>query len=237
MKKQITGILLSMLILSSCNTTPPADGSIKFVNAVSDSLGMNIFLTGERINGVTPIENKNAFPSLSGYRTSKPSNLTVSLCPALLEICPPVVSNQSINLASNDLKTAFLVGTATISDDNGADPRPLSILTFNSETTAPALGKAKIRVLHAATLPSAKSVGLHVTAPVGELLALPPSLNYKNMYDYAEVDAGSWRIRATVTSTTVVDSGTLTLENGKIYTAMIVNPDVNGLGVVLLTDK
>ncbi len=237
MKKIITGLLLSSLILAGCNPTPPPDGAVKFVNAAHDSLGMNIFFSGERINGVTPIDHKNAFPSVSTYRSNKPGNLTVSLCPALLQTCPDVVSNQTINLASNDLKSVFLVGTATLSDDNGADPRPLAMLTLNSDTPTPAANKAKIRVLHAANLPSAKAIGLHVTVPNGQLLALPPTLNYKDKSDYAEVDAGAWRIRATVSGNTVVDSGTLNLSSSIVYTAMIVNPDVNGMGVVLLTDK
>ncbi len=240
MKKLIAGALFSSLAIVACNPTPIPDSFVRFVNTIPDSSGVKIFFAQDLISGETPIPFKAAFPSVTTFRAEKPSSLTYSLCPADLLDCPTVVKNKTVNLVSNVQTTVFLIGTKLTTDDLGTDARPLEILSLTSETAAPSVGKARIRVLHGLPNLDAKKLDLYITAPGAALSGFPPELLYKNVFDYRDLTAGSYQIRATapaVTDTILVDSGTLALEAGKTYTAVLVKPDVNKLGVVLLTDK
>ncbi len=240
MKKLIIGALFSSFIIVACNPTPIPDTFVRFVNTMPDSTGVKVFFAQDLISGETPVPFKGAFPSLTSFRTEKPTNLTYSLCPADLLDCPTVVKNKTINLVSNIQNTVFLIGTKMTTDDSGTDARPLEVLNFTSETATPSVGKARIRVLHALPNLDAKKLDLYITAPDAALSGFPPELLYKNIFDYRDLTAGSYQIRATapaVTDTILVDSGTLALEAGKTYTAVLVKPDVNKLGVILLTDK
>jgi hypothetical protein len=233
MKKIILSAVISSLGLMAC--TPPIipDTNVRFVNTVADSGGLKIFIKGERENIGSLLAFKQALPSLTGYKTLKAGTLTYSLCPDNSQDCPIAVKDKTVVLDGLEKKSIYLVGTTTPSDDTpGADARPLEIVVLKDEAAAPVVGKAMIRVLHTANLPSAKTLGVHITTPDAPLLVLPSNLNYKANTEYVALDAGTWRIRGTVAANTIVDSATLTLEGDKTYTAMLVND-----AVVLLTDK
>jgi hypothetical protein len=240
MKKIITGLLLTSLSLMSCTPAIIPDTFVRYVNTSADSLGMKIYNKGIRVPSSPIVDFKGAFPSLSTYSMLKTGALTYSLCPELVQDCPSAVKDKNINLAAEAQTTVFLVGTTDIADDGGNDPRPIEVLALESQTPAPAAGKAKIRVLHAATPAAAKTIDLYILAPNAALTGLTIPLNYKGTSSYNTFDAGTYRISATlpgVTNSTVVKSDPITLEAGKIYTAVLINPDVNGVGTVFLTDK
>lgn len=239
MKKIIAAVLVSSLGLMACNTTPSVipNSQVRFVNTVQDSTGVNIFFGEDKINGTTPVPFKNSFPSATTYRTVVSGTLAYRMCLDDLYTCTK--PSETIALGGDKLTSVFLLGTKSATDDTGVNARPIEIISAVTDTAAPASGKIKIRVLHTATLPAANMVDIYITAPQDNLAGLPPQLSYKGIYDYRELAAGSYRIRATavgVTSTALVDSDTLTLEAGKVYTAVITNPE-NGKGVILLTDK
>ncbi len=238
MKKLIAGALLSSLALMACNPTPAPiipDSKIRFINASADSQGIRIFIGDTRVNSGSTLF-KEAFPSLTEYRTAKAGTLTYSFCLEAILTCPVLAVNNKVVSLTGDTKTSvYLLGTAATTDDTGTDARPLEIVTLSDESTAPAAGKVKLRILHAASAPAAKDVDIYITDPTAAITGIPPTLSYKASTVYRELTAGTWRVRATapsVTNTTLVDSGTLTLVDGKVYTAMIVNDSV-----VLLTDK
>ena len=240
MKKIIIGAICSSLALIACNPIPIPDTLVRFVNTAQDSLGMKVFIEGKRISSDTPIAFKGAFPSLNTYQTVKAGTLVYSLCPDIFQDCPTIVKDKSVTLSGNTQTSLFLVGTSATNDDTGADARPLEVLSLGSDTATPASGKVKIRVLHAVTALSAKKVDLYILVPNAPLGGLALPLDYKNTSSYNTFDAGTYRISATlpgVTDPAYVKSEVLTLESGKTYTAVLVNPDINGIGVVLQTDK
>ncbi len=240
MKKIILSALISSLGLMAC--TPPVipDTFVRYVNASSDSTGMKIFNKGTRVPDSGVVNFKSTFPALGAYLTLKTGSLTYSLCPEFLQECPTTVKDKTVNLAAEAQTSLFLIGTADVADDGGANPRPMDLLVLESQTTAPAAGKVKIRVLHAATPAAAKTVDVFILAPDAALGGTAPSIDYKNTTSYFTLDAGTYRVSATLpgdTSSVVVKSDPLTLDAGKIYTTVLVNPDVNKIGAVLLTDK
>jgi Domain of unknown function (DUF4397) len=240
MKKLITGTLFLSMILAACNPAPIPDTFIRYVNASSDSEGIKVFNKGILVAGSGIISFKNALPSLNTYLTLPTGTLTYSLCPQLLQDCPALVKDKTVNLIAEAQTTLYLVGTSDTTDDSGSNPRPLEVIQLDAQTTTPATGKIKIRVLHATTLPTAKSIDLYILPPNAPLSGLTLPLNYKGTTSYNTFDAGSYRISAAlpgVTDTTVVKSESISLDSGKTYTAVLVNPDVNGFGVILLTDK
>jgi Domain of unknown function (DUF4397) len=236
MKKLILGAIVSSLALMACTTPPPpADTSVRFVNAVSDSGGIKIFIKGVRENAGTLTAFKNAYPSLTSYKTVKEGTLTYSLCPDNAQNCPVSVSDKTVDLIGKQKKSVFLLGTNDLTDDTGTTARPLELLNLSDETAAPAADKAKIRFLHAAPLPAAQNVDVYLTKPGDPISGFPAELSYKGNNTYREVVIGATQIRVTargVTASTLIDSGTLTLEAGKVYTALIVNDSI-----VLLTDN
>ncbi len=232
MKKTFAGLFLLSLGLLSCTPTIIPDTSLRFVNSVNDSGGLKVFLKGERENVGSLLAYKQALPSLNSYKILKEGTLTYSLCPDNSQDCPIAVKDKTVALVGLEKKSIYLVGTASPNDDVGTDARPLEVVVVKDEAATPITGKAMIRILHTANLPSAKTVGVHITAPDAPLLVLPSNLNYKANTDYVALDAGNWRIRGTVAANTVMDSATLALEANKTYTAILVND-----AVVLLTDK
>lgn len=241
-----TALLLSAALLA-CNQAPVVipDSEVRFFNAVPDSQGIKIALGQQVITDVTsPVVFRAAFPSASTYQTAKAGNLTFSLCPADLLDCPLVVKDKTTTLEGNKKKTLLLIGTKADNDDTGANARPLKILDLSNETTAPAAGRSRLRVVHAATVVAAKTVDLFITAPDTDLTTIntPAPLSYEGSYEYRDYNAGTYRIRLTAPGTpspVLVDSDTLTLEAGKTYTAVVTNPDAGNAnkGVTLLTDK
>lgn len=232
-------LLASSLALAACTPPPPevVNTQVRFVNAAAGSTTMNVFY-GETPKNTSPVPYGSVFPKADAYAIVSSGGLTYSLCLDGSLTCTK--KDQTIDTAKDKPKTVVLVGTKDTADDTGTNPRPLEVLAFSDETTLPAGDKAKIRVIHAASVPGANNVDIYITDPNAPLAGLPPALEYKKSYDYREVAAGTLRLRVTapgVTSSLLVDSGPLTLAAGKVYTAVIFNPDAAGFGVSLLTDK
>jgi hypothetical protein len=245
MRRLLAATVFLSAALMACNSGPTPTTEVRFFNAMPDSTGMKVFFAQDLIT-TTPngVDFRGAFPSTTTYRTLNAGTLTYSLCPADLLDCPTEVKNRTISLDGNKKTSVFLVGTKATNDNTGADARPLEILSLSNDTAAPAVGKARIRVVHVAPVVAAKNVDLFITAPSTDLstITTPAQIAYKGTYDYRDLNAGSYRIRLTapgVTSPVLVDSDTLVLEDGKTYTAVVNNPDAanSNKGVTLLTDK
>jgi Domain of unknown function (DUF4397) len=240
MKKFGMMLLVSSLALAACTPPldPPTNTQIRFVNAVGDSTSMNVFYGQDKKN-TSAVGFRGVFPGTDAYSTVPSGSVKYSLCLDDLLDCSK--KDQTIDVAKDEPKTVVLVGTKSTADDAGATPRPLEIVSFGDKTAIPGEGKAKIRVIHAASVAGANKIDLYITEPGAALNGFPPALEYKAAYDYREVStATQQRLRVTspgVTSSLLVDSGPLTLVAGKVYTAVIFNPDAGGLGITLLTDK
>lgn len=99
-------------------------------------------------------------------------------------------------------------------------------LLLTDDTSAPAAGFLKVRVLHAS--PTAPIVDVYVSAPGDDINSISPTLtgvDFKDFSDYLEIPEGDYQIRVTGTGskTPVYDSGTVPLGSGVTYTIAAVS--------------
>ncbi|HKG95357.1 MAG TPA: DUF4397 domain-containing protein [Gemmatimonadaceae bacterium] len=118
-----------------------------------------------------------------------------------------------------------------------------SVVALADTNTAPAAGKARLRIAHAA--PAANgSVDVYVTAPGADLAAATPSaagVQLKKASKYLDVDAGDRQLRLTAAGakTVLLDAGTLSLTSGQVRTVVALEADAGGtpLKAVVLQDR
>jgi hypothetical protein len=108
---------------------------------------------------------------------------------------------------------------------------------LTDDTSEPAMGNAKIRVVNFARMSSAD---IHVTAPGADLATEAPTFRIEllDASDYIEVPAGDYQIRVTRWGTmiVVIDSGTLTLSSGHVRTAVAMDTREGGGGRILVLE-
>ena len=157
---------------------------------------------------------------------------------------PAGARNFKVNAAGTnttviDVTPTLAVGTdsTVIAIDFLANITPLLLADDN---TPPASGNVKVRLVHGA--PSAGTVDVYVTA-AGAALPSMPTLTFSLGEDsgYLEVPAGDYQVRVTPAgdpTTIAIDTGSLTLSDGQIRTAVAVDNEGGGspFGVVLLED-
>jgi len=118
---------------------------------------------------------------------------------------------NEISLVSNATGATLISETVTIS---GGDDRTivalnmaadLEGLALTDDNSAPAAGRVRVRLLHAA--PSAGVVDIYVTDPSASLVGAVPAaagVAFKDVSDYLDVAAGTYRVRVTAAGTTNV---------------------------------
>lgn len=140
------------------------------------------------------------------------------------------VINATPDLQENSQYTLLAV-------DEVANIEPLLI---TDDTSAPASGFLKVRVLHAS--PTAPVVDVYVTAPGDDISMMSPTLtgvDFKDYSDYLEIPEGDYQIRVTGTTskTPVYDSGTVPLGAGVTYTiaAVTTTTGLSPISLLVLT--
>jgi hypothetical protein len=251
MKKLSVGRIGMLLLVSSIGLaacTPPVpevvNTQVRFVNAATTAgqgVDLDVYFDKTKKN-TAALSYRGVFPDVNSYLTVNNGNLGFSLYKFnSLDI---IKDAQTVETVKDKPKTVMLIGTTETTDDTGDSARPLEIMTLSDETTIPAAGKARFRVIHAATAAGANKVSLYVTAPnadLGTATAVVRQFKYKDPYNYIDRSEGPVQIQATVEDvpgTVIVDSGPLNFVAGKIYTIVIFNPpSASKLGMTLLTDK
>ena len=158
--------------------------------------------------------------------------------------------NIKVNVAANgataieaNLDLADGVNYTILAINKVSGIAPL-VLNDNADgNSKPGNGKTKVRLVHAAAEPAAATVDVYITAPHANLHTRNPTIKdfaYKANTKFLEVAAGHYQVRITLpgTKTVVIDTGSLNLESGKIYTGIAVDPKPgsSAFGAVLLTD-
>jgi hypothetical protein len=123
------------------------------------------------------------------------------------------------------------------------DGTGVDLVVLADTNTAPAAGKAKLRLVHAAPS-AAAAVDVYVTAPGADLAAATPTATnvaYEAASKYLELAAGTYQIRftATGTKTVALDAGEVTLTAGQIRTTAALDAAAGGtpLRAVVIQDK
>ena len=140
---------------------------------------------------------------------------------------------SELDLADDAAYTVLLLKPGAIAS--------LSLLT--DDNSAPAAGKAKLRVVHAAAA-IAGNVDIYVTAPDADLetqTAAATGIQPGKASAYIVRDPGTWRIRYTTagTRTVLFDAGNITLAAGQVRTVIALDAAAGGgaMQAVTLQDR
>lgn len=108
---------------------------------------------------------------------------------------------------------------------------------FIPDDPTPAAGQAKLRVVHVAATPGA--ISMYVTAPTADLSSATPAvptLSFAAASPYVAVSPGTYRVRITPSgnpSTTLLDTGNITLSAGSVRTLLVTDAPGGGLPTTL----
>jgi len=199
------------------STTTVGDSArVRAVHASADALGVDVFLND--LKAVTNITFGTAQPA-AGYVFIPAVSTTIKINPTgttttAYTLPAPVVPDAG--------KSYTFIALGKL-----IPPTTFSVETYVDDITAPADGKAKIRVIHAASTAPAK-VNVYASDPGVALPAAPAvtALEYKKASAYLTVDAKAYQFRVTSDTSTAVaiNVPTFTLVSGKIYTFIALDP-------------
>jgi hypothetical protein len=198
--------------------TPTGNGRLRIVNASPDAPNLDILSDGT--NFVPNL----AFGSASSYITTTAGVHAINVN----------VANTTTNLMTTNIvvqngdQTLFVVGRA-------ATMQPV-IHPDNNAT--PAAGNIRVRLIHAGS--GVGNVDVFLTAPGDDISTGPPTASniaFRGATGEVDIPAGEYRVRVTAVGTrspVLIDTGTLNLASGKIYTTVIVGEPGAGLASALL---
>jgi len=220
------GLMAALALTAACsdsneNTAPQA--RLRVVHASPDAPNVDVYVDGAKV--LTNV----AYKAASGY-------LSVPAGSHNVKVNATGTATTVIDVTSTLAAGSDYTAMAT---DFVADITPLLLADTN---TAPAAGKVKVRLVHAA--PSAGVVDIYVTVPGADLATATPTLTnipFQAVSGYLEVPAGDYQVRITAagTKTVALDSGTLTLAAGQIRTGVALDNTGGGapFGAIVLADN
>ncbi len=232
MKKTFIAVLLLLPILvlingcgSDDDPAPVYTGTeVRVLNASPDAPGLDVLIDEKTEWSDVPYEGGSAYcPVVEGQE----KNLMVY---ASGETWSPLIE-KTISLEKDTPYSLIFVGFLHY----------IEALQITEDNTKPDSGHAKMRVVHAS--PTEGALDIYVTKP-GEPLNLPqptfPDMVFKDFSYSRQIDAGACQIRITRSGKTdpIFDSGTVTVNSGWIFTAVIMDATggVSPINLVALTD-
>lgn len=194
-----------------------AGAEIRVVHGISDAPAVDVIANNEIV-----LVDAIAFPGTTDY-------LSVAAGDYLIDV---VADSDSSVVAIDDAPLALEVGMSYTAIANNVLAAPeLDVLVDMPRSVAT---ETKVRIVHAS--PSAGNVDIYVTAD-GEIDAVAPAFA-DIAYDtdelvetgYVSLAEGSYVVTVTPTGTKTVaiETGVLSLENGKIYTAIALDGAMEG---------
>lgn len=192
----LAAVALGAVTLSSAQVSAQATGRVRVVHMSPDAPAVDVLVDGQRA-----ISNL-AFKSAAEYAALPAGTRNIRVTPAgqnqtaVITADLPITAGQDATVVA--IGPLAQVAGQVIPDNNAA----------------PAAGKAKVRVVHAA--PDAPAVDIAVRGgPV-----LVPNLAYRGVSPYLEVDAGTYNleVRPTGTTNVALNVPNVTLTPGQIVT-------------------
>jgi trimeric autotransporter adhesin len=178
---------------------------LRVVHASADAPAVDVLAN----NSPEPAVENLAFPSATGYLNLPAATYNFKVVPT--GTLTPAVINADVPLANGSSYTLLAVDTL-------ASIEPL-LVNDNLRTVAT---EARIRLLHASTL--AQNVDIYVVAAGQSIVDKMPNFTnipFKADTGYVSLAAGQYDVIITPTGTQIeAIKATLTLSNGKIYTAI-----------------
>jgi hypothetical protein len=191
-------LLLGLLAATPLSGAAAADAMIRVVHASPDAPAVDVYLNGQR--AIANLE----FTEGTTYAAVPAGAYRVQVFPAGTGPSGTAVIDANLNLAGG---TAYTVAAVNV-------VAKIEALVLTDDLTAPAAGKAHIRVVHAS--PDAPAVDVAVKGgPVAFRNAA-----FKAATPYAPLDAGTYQfeVRPAGTTQAVLTTDPTPLAAGRIYT-------------------
>jgi Domain of unknown function (DUF4397) len=214
--------ILATLLLGLLAATPrpgaAADAMIRVVHASPDAPAVDVYLNGQR--AVANLR----FTEGTAYAAVPAGSYRVQVFPAGTGPGGTAVIDATLDLQGGTASTVAAVNVVA----------RIEPLVLTDDLTAPAAGKAHIRVVHAA--PDAPAVDVAVK---GGPVAFR-SVAFKSATPYAPLDAGTYQLEVRPAGTTqaVLTTDPVTLAAGRIYTVFAMGQVAgNSLQAVAFADN
>jgi hypothetical protein len=201
----LAGALLSLLIAPAA-FAQSGTAKVRVVHASPDAPAVDVWVNGKKTLSDVP------FFTASGYLDLPAGSYDILVVPAG-KTEPAVIDAKGVKVEGGKAYTIAAVGKLA----------NIKAAIFVDNLTAPAAGKAHVRVIHAS--PDAPAVDVKVAnGPT-----LIPGLAFPTASDYLPVDAGSYDLQVTPAgqSAVVLDLKGTKLEAGKIYDVFAVGELAN----------
>ena len=198
--------------------------SLRVVHDSPDAPSVDIVVNG---NFDAPLVEDLAYPVATPYVDVPTDDYNVKVAAANTQT---VVIDANLSLAAGKVYTVMAVNFLA----------SIEPLVFEDNTRRVAT-EAKVRLIHGS--PSAGNVDIYVTAPDADITAAEPAFEavpFKAETGFVSLTPGNYRLRITPagTKTVAIDSGTLSLAGGGIYTAVARDAEGGGapLGAIVMDD-
>jgi len=214
--------LLTTIIFSACDDDDdPVQGRVLVVHASPDAPSVDLLVDDTKVNSSAL-----AFPNNTGY-------LNVEAGDRNFKVNAAGTSNSVINanamVEPNTNYSLFAINRLS-------NIEPLLIV---DDLTAPASGKAHVRLVHLS--PDAPAVDVTLT----DGTVIFGNISFKSGTAFTPLDAGTYNLQARVagTSTVALEIPNVTLQAGKIYTVFargFLTPpagNTNALGVTIIANN
>jgi hypothetical protein len=217
----IFALLISLLFITSgCGHS---QARLRVVNALLNSSSLDIVVNSKTLASNIAYSTASKYVFVNAGSSSVQINL----------------AGTSTNVLSSTPALATRTDTTVIvAGRSNANVNSLVLLDDNS---MPPVGEMKLRIVNAA--PDLGTVDVYVTSANTDITALGPTiaaLGYGTASTYIVLGGGSYQIQMTATGTksVLVNTGTITLNNGDVNTAVALNPTSGSsrFGAILLTD-
>lgn len=217
-------LLLPAIALAGCDEDSPAPGaraSLRFVHAAPGAGAVNARWGDALVFAAVP------YGGTAAYETIRAGERALAVR-AIGGAADLVASELELDVGG--IYTVVVIKPT-------AAAASLSLLA--DDNTAPAAGKAKLRVAHAAAA-IAGNVDIHVTAPdadLGTRAAAAAGIQPGRASAYLVRDAGTYRIRYTTpgTRTVLFDAGNITLVAGQVRTVLAIDAATGGGAMQAIT--
>lgn len=217
---------IQLVVLDGTSSSVIADtntpASVRVIHNSPDAPAVDIVVND---NFEAPLVESLMYPEFTPYVDvpAGTSNIKVAVADTQTSVI-----NADLTFAAGSMQSVYAVNTV-------ANIEPL-VLTDDSRSV---VTEAKVRLVHGS--PTAGNVDIYVTAPNTDITTLSPAFSgvpFKADTGYVPLAEGDYQVRVTPTGTknAVIDTGTISVSAGGVYTAVARDAESGALGLILLDD-
>ncbi|GAB3150596.1 hypothetical protein GCM10027290_38400 [Micromonospora sonneratiae] len=194
-------------------------GYVRLAHLSPDTPAVDVYLTTEPASAEPQVFPAVGYGVLSDYLPLAPGRYAVAMRTAGAPATDPPVLTTEVAVTAGKAYTVAGVGRY-------AD---LGLRVLDDDLTAPAKGRAKVRVIQA----SVRAPLLDVATVDGPTIA--SGVQFATTTPYTQVEPGSWKLRLEATGMTPA-TGDMTVDKGVVYSLLVLDDQQSGLSTELRID-